>query len=87
MVTGTAQNRPLSGALAREPHRDGRAESAIHAKPGNQLVTLGNQHHWAPLHKYPLWSATWVARVPTSATPEREICVAPATSQLALMPK
>jgi hypothetical protein len=32
----------------------------------------------------PLWSATWVARVPVSAAPEREICGALATSQLAL---
>jgi hypothetical protein len=30
------------------------------------------------------WSATWVARVPVSAAPEREICGALATSQLAL---
>jgi hypothetical protein len=33
----------------------------------------------------PFCSATWVAREPVSAAPEREICVALATSQLALM--
>ena len=34
----------------------------------------------------PIWSATWVARAASVPAPERMICVATATSQLALMP-
>ena len=57
-------------------------------EPGGQRPITLSDCDWsaASVRDPPLCAATWVARVPVPAAPEREICVAMATPQLALMP-
>ena len=47
-----------------------------------QSSRLGDAHAYPPI-----WAATWEATVPVVTAPERVICVARTTYQLALMPR
>jgi hypothetical protein len=54
--------------------------------PGVSLRTVTARRSCAARYP-PIWSATWVVRVPVVAARERVICVVLTTSQRSLMPK
>src|SRR5215470_16459838 len=78
--TGSDEEKPQHQA----PHPPAATDSGHRVRSARLLTAEAPMG--AAMRKYPpIWSATWVARVPVSAAPEREICVALATSELALM--
>jgi hypothetical protein len=54
-----------------------------HAGPAGSVTVSDGNRLGRTRAEPPIWTATWVARVPVVAAPERVICVALVTSQRA----